>query len=279
MVGSVFSPYYARQRRRGPTNPLDHCALNIALYTPRGKRWALTERGRGALFRDRDTLEIGSSRLEWIGDALVVDVDEIAAPLPARVRGSLRLLPTAFQPRVFALEDAGRHRWWPIAPCARLELRFESPRIRWSGHAYLDSNWGDAPLERDFSGWNWSRCTLADGGTAVLYDTSPRRGERVSLAIRCRPDGDVDPFEAPNEVILPQARWRVARATRADPGAVPSVLRTLEDTPFYVRSLLQSRLLGQPVIALHEGLNLDRFARPWVQRLLPFRMHRAASSR
>ena len=31
-IGSVFSPYYAWARRRGPADPLNHCALNVALY-------------------------------------------------------------------------------------------------------------------------------------------------------------------------------------------------------------------------------------------------------
>ena len=44
-LGSVFSPYYAWARRRGPSDPLRHCALNVALYGPR-KRWAMTERAR-----------------------------------------------------------------------------------------------------------------------------------------------------------------------------------------------------------------------------------------
>jgi hypothetical protein len=30
MIGSVFSPYYARQRRRGKADPLNHCGLNVA---------------------------------------------------------------------------------------------------------------------------------------------------------------------------------------------------------------------------------------------------------
>ena len=39
-IGSVFSPYYAWARRRGPADPQNHCALNVALYGPGGNRWA-----------------------------------------------------------------------------------------------------------------------------------------------------------------------------------------------------------------------------------------------
>ena len=31
-IGSVFSPYYALARRNGPADPLNHCAINVAIY-------------------------------------------------------------------------------------------------------------------------------------------------------------------------------------------------------------------------------------------------------
>ena len=70
--------------------------------------------------------------------------------------------------------------------------------------------------------------------------------------------------------------WRIARHVRAEPqeGVAPRVLRTLEDTPFYARSLVQARLCGQSVQAMHETLDARRFASPVVQALLPWRMPR-----
>ncbi len=47
-VGSVFSPYYAWARRKGPADAGNHCAINVALYGDAGHRWSMTERGRGA---------------------------------------------------------------------------------------------------------------------------------------------------------------------------------------------------------------------------------------
>jgi len=52
------------------------------------------------------------------------------------------------------------------------------------------------------------------------------------------------------------------------------VVETLEDTPFYARSLLATRLLGTEAIAVHESLSMERFASGWVQRLLPFRIRK-----
>ena len=50
--------------------------------------------------------------------------------------------------------------------------------------------------------------------------------------------------------------------------------RTLEDAPFYARSQLSARLFGETVDVMHESLSLDRFRRPIVQAMLPFRMPR-----
>ena len=45
MLGSVFSPFYAKARAASrAVDPLDHCALNVALYTPRGKLWSLVDK-------------------------------------------------------------------------------------------------------------------------------------------------------------------------------------------------------------------------------------------
>ena len=51
-------------------------------------------------------------------------------------------------------------------------------------------------------------------------------------------------------------------------------MKTLEDTPFYARSLLDTHLLGQAAVAVHESLSLARFRSGWVQAMLPFRMPR-----
>jgi carotenoid 1,2-hydratase len=64
----------------------------------------------------------------------------------------------------------------------------------------------------------------------------------------------------------------VARQARADD--TPQVARTLEDTPFYARSLLRLSLAGQRSDAIHETLDVDRLRMPAVQCLLPFRMPR-----
>jgi len=272
-IGSVFSPYYARARRRGLGDPMQHCAVNIALHEGNRKHWTMTERGRTAVTRTASSLTIGPSSLAWDGAALTVELDEMTAPWPARVRGTVRLHAHALTRHVARLDGVGLHRWQPIAPCAQVEVALTQPDLRWSGPGYFDCNAGDTPLEDTFAHWHWSRACTRDG-TAILYDVCRRDDVRTSLALRCDSAGGIQEFAPPRAVRLPMTRWRVDRATRADDGSVATVTRTLEDTPFYARSLVTSRLLGQSALALHESLSLERFRANWVRMLLPFRMPR-----
>ena len=269
----MFSPWYAWARRgAAAADPLDHCAVNVALYGRAGKRWAMTERPRQAVARGADWLAIGPSSLRWDGEALVVRFAERSCPLPYRITGTVRLHPGAISRDVFALDATGRHHWQPIAPQGRVEVALSQPALRWSGPAYLDSNAGEAPLEQDFVSWDWCRAPLRQGA-AILYNVERRDGTAQSLALRVRPDGSVDQVSAPPPAALPRTRWRLARPTRAE--APPRLLQTLEDAPFYSRSVIATRLLGEDVTAVHESLSCDRFSALPVQAMLPFRAPRA----
>ncbi|WP_375462102.1 hydratase [uncultured Enterovirga sp.] len=275
-MGSVFSPYYALARRRGRPDPLHHCAVNVALYGISGPSWSCTERGHSRLHRAGSSLTIGPSSLEWVGSSLEIRVDEVTAPWPRPLEGVIRVHPQALSDQTFDLDGDGRHRWFPISPCARVEVALTNPELRWSGHGYLDANDGDEPLADAFSQWHWSRATM-ERGTAVLYDVVRKDGAKASVALRFDPAGGVHDEEPPPPAPLPRSLWRVDRETRSDGGSRASVRHTLEDGPFYARSVLQSRLFGEPVTAMHESLSLDRFSAPWVQAMLPFRMPRRAS--
>ena len=171
-----------------------------------------------------------------------------------------------------SLDTAGRHRWRPIAPCARVEVVLDRPGLSWSGSAYLDTNQGDRPLEADFHRWDWSRAPVP-GGSAILYDVARRGAEdRLTLALRYAASGGVVEFAAPESRPLPRSGWRVERRIGSE--GAPHVIETLEDTPFYARSVVGARWLGGPVAAMHESLSLDRFRMPIVKAMLPFRMPR-----
>jgi carotenoid 1,2-hydratase len=247
--------------------------MNVALYGPRGKRWAMTERGRGGLHRTAASLSIGASQVSWDNDSLTVQINETAAPLPLPIRGTVRLCPADLPDYSATLDAEGRHRWRPIAPSARVEVSLQRPSLRWFGSGYLDTNDGDVPLEQDFVAWNWSRAQ-GRNATAILYDGQRRSGDRFELALAFDAAGRHRPIQAPPHVRLPTTRWRIPRSTRVDAQRESKVLRTLEDTPFYARSLLATHLLGEPMLAVHESLSLEQFQAPWVQILLPFRMPR-----
>ena len=254
-------------------NPLAHAALNVALYGRPG-RWAMTERGSASVRRDADSLAIGPSGLRWDGTSLIIEISEMGMPLPRPIRGEVRVTPEALTGFSATLDDAGRHRWRPMAPRARVEVVLDQPSLRWSGTGYLDSNDGDEPLEAGFHRWDWSRAVLPGGETAILYDTFPRAGDERGIAIHIARNGAVNPISPPPLVELPRTRWRLPRFTRAEDGSA-RVARTLTDAPFYARSVLETRLFGDRAEAIHESVDLARFAAPWTQLMLPFRMPRA----
>jgi len=270
-IGTVFSPWYAWARRGGGGDPHEHVCLNVALYG-RPRRWAMTDRRSSALERGRDHLMIGPSSVEWDGEQLVVSIDEVTAPFPSRLRGTVRLHPRALSERAFAIDAKGQHRWQPIAARSRVEVAFESPSLRWSGPAYFDTNSGAAPLEQDFHSWDWCRASVEDA-TAILYNTQRRDGSAQSLALRVTDAGGVEDVAVPPTAALPRTLWRIARPTRSESGAA-SVVRTLLDAPFYSRSEIRTRLLGRDATAVHESVEFDRFASLPLQMLLPVRVPR-----
>ena len=271
-IGSVFSPYYAFARRRAAADPLNHCAVNVALYRRRGKHWAMTERPRGAVNRSADCFSVGPSQLAWDGRSLTIRLDEIAVPIPGRIQGTVRVVPAGITQQAFTLNPTGHHQWWPIAPCARVQVELDRPHLRWQGDGYFDMNRGDAPLEAGFVRWQWARGTLRSGAAIILYEGQRRAGGAINLATTIDPQGRIEPFEPPPPVDLKRTGWRVRRAVRSEGSA--AIVRTLEDAPFYARSLVTAQLFGEPVTLMHESLSLDRFKMPVVQAMLPFRMPR-----
>ena len=232
----------------------------------------MTERPRGAVARSANHLQIGPSALEWDGKVLTIHINEITVPFPGRLRGTVRVVPSALTTQAFSLNEDGRHVWWPIAPCARVQVALEAPHLRWQGDGYFDMNSGDAPIESGFTDWQWARGALHDG-SAILYEAQRRDGTSLTMALRFDDDGRMQSFAPPETVALRRTGWQVGRSLQSENGA--RVIRTLEDAPFYARSVIGAQLCGEPVMMMHESLSLDRFRKPVVQAMLPFRMPRA----
>lgn len=234
----------------------------------------MTERGRARVERDVRRLRVGPSAVRWDGERMTFEIDERSVPFAQRVRGTVVVHPEALSTFSVPLDDRGLHHWGPIAPRARVEVALSEPSLSWRGTGYLDSNEGVEPIERRFVEWDWSRATLADGSTAVVYDVRQRAAADRVLALRFRRDGAVEPFEPPPRQSLPVTGWRIRRSMRTDDAVSARVVETLEDTPFYARSVIESSLLGQRVVSMHESLDVPRYASTAVRLMLPWRMPR-----
>lgn len=275
LIGSVFSPYYVAQRRKGFGDPFHHVAMNVALYGKSGKRWAMTERGRGDVTATQTSLQIGPSAIAWDGTKVTITIDEVTVPFPRRLRGTITLYPAALQEQAFAIDADGLHYWQPIAPIARAEVNMSSPKLQWNGHGYFDHNTGAVPLEETFQRWHWSRANTGATST-VYYDIAPRLGSARELAIEISRDGRARHVTPPPVAKLKSTGWMIRREARSDSAVTPHVVSTLEDTPFYARSIVSNGIGGVRAVSMHESLDLDRFRMPVVQAMLPFRMPRRA---
>jgi carotenoid 1,2-hydratase len=233
----------------------------------------MTERSRGSVQVQRHLLSVGPSRLQWDGAAYEFELHERGCPLPQPLRGTVQVQPLLQPTLVYALDRAAHHFWAPLAPRCRVQVRLTAPRQHWSGEAYLDSNRGNRALERDFSGWQWSRAASA-AGPAVFYDTLPRHEAPWPLAVQFGADQSTHSIALPPAVALPHSAWGIGRQVRSDAPQRTELLRTLVDAPFYARSLLRTQLGAESVLSVHESLDLQRFGRRWVRWLLPFRMPR-----
>jgi carotenoid 1,2-hydratase len=276
MLGNVFSPYYAKSRALGPTNPLQFCAMNVAFYGRGKKCWALTERTLDHVERSPDGLRIGASVLRRNEDgSLRFDLRERTAPFGAPLRVSLHVTSPRWENDTYDLDEAGRHQWSPLALHAQADVEVRAPLdARWSGRAYVDTNTGVEPLEQGFRRWDWSRSS-SPHGSHVAYDVERRDGTRKSIRRVFFEHGDSEAWDV-GAASLPSTFWGVQRRVPSDPGVAPRVIRVLEDAPFYARTLASSSLDGESHPLVHETVDMDRFVRPWVQFLVPFRMRRAA---
>jgi carotenoid 1,2-hydratase len=108
----------------------------------------------------------------------------------------------------------------------------------------------------------------------VIYDVRQKHGADRVIAQRFMPDGSHAPFEPPQRQALPRTAWRIDRTMRTDSANPARVVQTLEDTPFYVRSVLESGMFGERITSVHETLHVPRLVSAPVRWMLPWRMPR-----
>lgn len=236
----------------------------------------MTDRGAQALRQSRDALQVGPSRMSWQSGTLVIDVDEVSAlPLVSRVRGQIRLTPSALTEVEAMLTPDASHIWRPFAPSAKIEVDLTQGHS-WTGHGYFDANFGSAALEADFKRWTWGRYPRRHGGTTCFYDGIRADGSSLAVSLDISADGQVTEISPPPRTPLARTAWGIARDTRCDAGARPRQTMTMLEAPFYSRCLVQTRLQGETVTGVHEALDLTRFRSPLIKSMVALRVPRRA---
>ena len=196
-------------------------------------------------------------------------------PIPSQIRGTVRLIPDG-------AHAAARSSWTRAAAIAG----GRSPPRPGRGRAEQP---GPALVRRRLSRHQCRRRSLwrtpsrpgtgarasTRKGAAMLYDVERRSGAALALALRSTAPARSSSSNRRRSPLCRTTRWwRVARRTRADASHPATVRETLEDAPFYARSVLPPTSAGR---ASH-GRAREPVARPlphsWVQALLPFRMPR-----
>jgi carotenoid 1,2-hydratase len=269
-IGSVFSPWYKWSGRKCPQN---NVCINVATYGP-GGRFTMTDRGTPALRQTASRLEVGPSCMRWDNGTLVIDIDEISSPpLISRIKGQIRVTPSAITGVELPLTPDGAHIWRPFGPKSRIEVDIDRTGWQWSGEGYFDANFGTRALEEDFSYWTWGRYPTADGATC-FYDATRLDGSELAAGFEFGADGSAREIPLPPKATMKRSLWAVKRETRADAGYVPTQHQNMLDAPFYSRSAVKTRLNGMDTVGVHEALDLTRFRNPLLKPMLAVRVPR-----
>ena len=270
-IGSVFSPWY---RWSGRENPENHVCINVATYG-KGGRFTMTDRGASALRQTHESFTVGPSSLNWDGEKLFIDINEISSlPLVSRIRGQIVVTPTALTSVELPLTERGTHIWRPFAPTSRIDVDLGAG-WQWSGHGYFDANFGTRALEQDFDYWAWGRYPMPDG-SVCFYDAVRRDCTELAVGVKFTNSGEAEEFELPPKARVARSLWAVKRETRADPGFSPRQVKPMLDAPFYTRSVVETRIEGCVTQGVHEALDLNRFRGPWLMPMLAVRVPRRA---
>jgi carotenoid 1,2-hydratase len=243
-----------------------------------GGRWTMTDRGRAALRQGRERIDIGPSRLEWDGDALVIHVDEVSTPHGQRIRGTVTVRPRGVTQVEVPLKADGTHVWRPLAPASDIEVRLDRPGWSWDGHGYLDSNFGTSVIEEDFSYWHWGRFPVP-GGRVIFYEAELRDGSETRVAIRFGDDGSAEEVTPPPLAPFARSKWLMRRETRCDAGSTPRHVRSMIDAPFYNRAVIETTIDGHRSTGMWEAIDCDRLRTWWMRCLLAVKVPRRSGWR
>ncbi len=262
MIGAVFSPRYAAAARRG-ARPLEHCAVNCALYRE-GRRlgWVFTEHAGAS--SHGGVLEIGGSHFAYGADGTVrVSVAERTAPWGRPLALRIVLEPVAPAAPEVRVDGERPHFWQARMPRARAWLAVGGTRL--TGIGYHDTNHGDERLGASVPGWRWTR-VHGPAATWVRYRVpAPAAMLEVTAGEH---DTALRACAAPAEA-LHRSGWGLLLPRRLAAGPVElPVGAVLESSPFYARF----EGAGNGLHALGEAANFRRFHSPLIRWMAHFRM-------
>ncbi len=260
LLGSLFSPRYASRHR---ALPVEHCAVNFALYVGgRRKQWVLSEYPAGTQRDGR--LAIGRSTLRVSSDGAVeIEIRERLAPFGPETRAELLLRPTAPGLGVVPLLADGSHTWEPRAPRCEAVLRLPLLGHVLRGHGYHDANAGDSPLGPTLPSWSWTRVHSPD---VTAIDFRLPAGERLTVRTGERGTSLVRDAAPPAEATSTSWGLRVPRTLSAGGLDVPGP-DLVESSPFYARQVARAGDLH----AIGEVAHFRRFRSPLVRWMAHFR--------
>ena len=278
--GNPFSPFYLRALAKGEALADDFCAVNVVLYRGRRKLWTFTEFVREATHHGSDQLAIGENTFSLDGDGVTLRFSTRSPLIGAKLRGTVKLEPSALFDVTHGLDGAKKHAWFPMAPISRATVTLEEPKLSFSGEAYFDGNRGCEPLGAGFDRWHWMRGPAADKkGSSIIYDAKDRGGNWTRFSRVFRPDGQSEVIALDNDQRLPRSRWLLERTTRVASDERAWLDRTLESAPFYARSVVSIRDgKDRERLAMHEVMDVSRFRRRLIQAAFYLRMLKQKSA-
>jgi len=171
------------------------------------------------------------------------------------------------------LTSDGTHIWRPFSPNSKIEVDIKKKGWQWSGHGYFDANFGLRALEQDFSYWTWARLPTSNS-TATIYNAKLRDKSEIEVGLNFLQNGEIKTFSPPKNKPLSRSLWFVKRGIPCEDDFIPKQVKHMLDTPFYTRSAVKTKILGEESVGVHETLDLNRFSNPLIKPLLAVRIPR-----